>query len=102
MPRAMIRMAMNAKPGLFRNSLSANFKFCIIAIIFAPLSGVEVAIFGPDVRGGKELEINACWDGRRWAVSVVGIACPVVDMGRGCLVKEEELRVRAFGTATQG
>src|SRR6266576_6573918 len=43
MPSAMMRMATRAKPGLFRNSLSANFKFCIIATIFRP-----------SVRRGKE------------------------------------------------
>src|SRR3984893_19391475 len=36
MPSAMMRMATWAKPGLFRNSLSANFKFCMIAGIFRP------------------------------------------------------------------
>src|SRR5260370_20654841 len=80
MPRAMMTTATKAKPGLFRNSLSANFTFCINIVISRLRSGEAVSNFPTIHEIRKKRVINTFFVLRRKLVSIAENRCPAPDI----------------------
>ena len=86
-----MRMATRAKPGLFRNSLRANFRFCMIAAIFRlsiedRRSNFRTSCLRPERAWYQCVLGGAC----RRVVSTGVNGCPVLDSVEGRTIWRRE------------